>query len=64
MQAELLSPPRVYAYEVAEELGCSESAVSKFLNRGHRGKRLPHGQGVESFKTAMRRLKARKGAAA
>lgn len=57
----LMTPPRVYAYEVAAEVGCSESALSKYLNRG---RPLPHGIGLQSVRRAIARIRARKQAAA
>ena len=60
---EQMAPPRVYAYEIAQELGCDPSALSKFINgRGT----LPHGQGIASYRAALKACKRRKaqGAAA
>lgn len=61
LMAEQFAPPRVYAYEIAEELGCSESSVSKFMTRR---RPLPHGIGIESYRAALRRRKALKRGAA
>lgn len=52
--AERLAPPKVYAYEIARELGTDPGAVSKFENgRGT----LPHGMGVKAYRQALARLK-------
>lgn len=54
---ERLAPPRVLAYELAQELGCDPTSVSRFEN----GRALlPHGMGVAAYRTALARLKARK----
>jgi predicted transcriptional regulator len=51
-------PRRVKAFEVAAELGCSGSALSKYLNHGTR---LPYGIGPESVRTAIRRVREKRG---
>lgn len=63
-RAEMLAPPRVYAYELATEAGCAESTLSKYLNQKPRGAKLPSGMGMTTLRSALASCKRRKAAAA
>ena len=57
LRASLFNPePVVRASEVAKALGCSKSAVSKFLS-GH-AKGLPGGAGPRTFSATVARIRA------
>lgn len=62
--AELIAlratPPRVLAQDVARELGVTPSQVSLFENAKEP---LPNGIGPESYRTAVRRIRERRGEA-
>lgn len=64
--ALFVEEPRVFAWEVAEELGFDESGLSRLWRRvgQGRGGRLPHGIGKRTFLDAVARIRARKQAAA
>ena len=54
----LLKELGVYGAEVARELGCDKSAVSRFLSGDRAG--LPDGQGERSFVRAAQMVAKRK----
>jgi len=63
-RAQMITPPRVYAYELAAEAGCAESTLSKYLNQRPRGAKLPAGMGMNTLRGALAACKRRKAAAA